>query len=279
VQALLDAGALCLGKVALDQFAAGLNGTRAPAGPPPNALDSRVIPGGSSSGSATAVATGVVTFAVGTDTAGSGHVPAGLQALVGVKPSVGMISTRGALCSTRCAWGAGDRTSCEADPQRPHSRCKPSLSLVAISSMQVRYLCHPRDRLPSASASRAGMVPACASLDCLSVFARTVSEGALAAAVMVRVSRFPADPTLAFQPTLDAAMWTQEKIPVREAFKVAVPAESLMAYEGPRGAAYAAHCKAAFASCVSRCARCGPGQRATALQSSACQHTCALTVA
>lgn len=95
VAALLDAGAICVGKTNMDQFAAGLNGTRSPYGVPKNATDARVIPGGSSSGSATAVAAGVVTFALGTDTAGSGRVPAGLQGLVGVKPTVGIISTQG----------------------------------------------------------------------------------------------------------------------------------------------------------------------------------------
>lgn len=95
VTALEAAGCICLGKVNMDQFAAGLNGTRSPYGVPKNAVDARVIPGGSSSGSAVAVATGVVTFALGTDTAGSGRVPAGLNGIVGMKPSVGMVSTLG----------------------------------------------------------------------------------------------------------------------------------------------------------------------------------------
>ena len=81
----------------MDQFAAGLNGTRSMYGVPFNAVDSKVIPGGSSSGSASAVASGCVSFALGTDTAGSGRVPAGLQGVVGIKPSVGMLSTVGAL--------------------------------------------------------------------------------------------------------------------------------------------------------------------------------------
>lgn len=86
-----------MGKVNMDQFAAGLNGTRTPYEVPKNALDARIIPGGSSSGSAVAVASGVVTFALGTDTAGSGRVPAGLNGIVGMKPSVGMLSTQGML--------------------------------------------------------------------------------------------------------------------------------------------------------------------------------------
>lgn len=102
VTALQDAGCICLGKVNMDQFAAGLNGTRTPHGIPKNARDSRVIPGGSSSGSAVAVATGAVTFALGTDTAGSGRVPAGLNGVVGMKPSVGLISTKGEVLPRQC---------------------------------------------------------------------------------------------------------------------------------------------------------------------------------
>lgn len=95
VQALTQAGCIYVGKTNMDQFAAGLNGTRSPYGVPRNALDERVIPGGSSSGSGVAVGSGAVTFALGTDTAGSGRVPAGLNGVVGVKPTVGMLSTKG----------------------------------------------------------------------------------------------------------------------------------------------------------------------------------------
>ena len=97
VQKLLDAGAALDGKTNLDQFACGLNGTRSPFGPVPNAFDPRFVSGGSSAGSAYAVATGQVDFALGTDTAGSGRVPAGLNNIVGIKPSKGLISTRGVL--------------------------------------------------------------------------------------------------------------------------------------------------------------------------------------
>ena len=95
VQKLLDAGASLLGKTNLDQFACGLNGTRSPYGAVPNAFDPAYVSGGSSSGSAYAVATGQVDFALGTDTAGSGRVPAGLNNIVGIKPSKGLVSTRG----------------------------------------------------------------------------------------------------------------------------------------------------------------------------------------
>jgi allophanate hydrolase len=97
VQRLLQAGASLLGKTNLDQFACGLNGTRSPYGAVPNAIDPTYVSGGSSSGSAYVVATGQVDFALGTDTAGSGRVPAGLNHIVGFKPSRGRISAAGVL--------------------------------------------------------------------------------------------------------------------------------------------------------------------------------------
>jgi len=125
VQALLDAGALPVGKTNLDQFATGLVGTRSPYGVPRNARDARYIPGGSSSGSASAVAAGLVAFALGTDTAGSGRVPACFQELVGYKPTRGLVST-------------------------------------------------------------SGVVPACRTLDCVTVFAPNVSDARLAARFMTK---------------------------------------------------------------------------------------------
>ncbi len=101
VQRLLEAGALPFGKTNLDQFATGLVGVRSPYGVPRNPFRSDVIPGGSSSGSAVAVATGLVSFALGTDTAGSGRVPAGLNNLVGLKPTRGAFSTRGVVPACR----------------------------------------------------------------------------------------------------------------------------------------------------------------------------------
>lgn len=97
VQLLLEAGASLAGKTNLDQFACGLNGTRSPYGAVPNAINPLYVSGGSSSGSAYAVATGQVDFALGTDTAGSGRVPAGLNNIVGLKPSRGLISARGVV--------------------------------------------------------------------------------------------------------------------------------------------------------------------------------------
>ena len=112
---LLAAGAVVVGKTNLDQFASGLVGTRSPYGTPRNPFDPRMVPGGSSSGSAIAVAQALVCFALGTDTAGSGRVPAGFTNTVGLKPTRGVISAH-------------------------------------------------------------GLVPACRSLDCVSIFARNVSD-------------------------------------------------------------------------------------------------------
>ena len=84
---LRAAGAIALGKTNLDQFATGLVGTRSPYGAVVNSFDSRYVSGGSSSGSASVVARGLVPFALGTDTAGSGRVPAGFNNIVGLKPT------------------------------------------------------------------------------------------------------------------------------------------------------------------------------------------------
>jgi allophanate hydrolase len=123
VARLRAAGALVVGKTNLDQFATGLVGVRSPYGVPRNTLVPGLVPGGSSSGSAVAVAAGLVPLALGTDTAGSGRVPAGLNGIVGLKPTLGAVPT-------------------------------------------------------------AGVVPACRSLDCVSVFARTVDDAYAALAVM-----------------------------------------------------------------------------------------------
>jgi len=101
VEHLLAAGALCVGKTNLDQFATGLNGTRSPYGSPRNAYNLAYVSGGSSSGSSVAVAAGLVPFALGTDTAGSGRVPAAFQYLIGFKPSKGRWSTLGLVPACR----------------------------------------------------------------------------------------------------------------------------------------------------------------------------------
>lgn len=123
VQQLVDAGAIVIGKVNLDQFATGLVGVRSPYGVPRNPFNADYIPGGSSSGSAVAVSSGLVSFALGTDTAGSGRVPAGFNNIVGLKPTPDLWSTE-------------------------------------------------------------GVVPACASLDCVSLFALSCSDAALVSDVV-----------------------------------------------------------------------------------------------
>ncbi|EHR50687.1 allophanate hydrolase [Saccharomonospora marina XMU15] len=97
VRRLLDAGAVLLGKTNLDQFATGLVGTRSPHGAVRNAWHPELISGGSSSGSAVVVALGIADFALGTDTAGSGRVPAALNGIVGVKPTLGVVPVDGVV--------------------------------------------------------------------------------------------------------------------------------------------------------------------------------------
>jgi allophanate hydrolase len=101
VARLREAGAIVIGKTNLDQFATGLVGVRSPYGVPRNPLDAKLIPGGSSSGSAVAVAAGVVPAALGTDTAGSGRIPALFNNIVGLKPSLGLVSTTGVVPACR----------------------------------------------------------------------------------------------------------------------------------------------------------------------------------
>lgn len=134
VRQLRDAGGIAVGKTNLDQFATGLVGTRTPYPIPRNALDPSLVPGGSSSGSAVAVAQGIVPFALGTDTAGSGRIPAGLNGIVGLKPSLGALSTRGVVpacrtldCVSIFAANLADAarvfdTACAYDSRDPYSR-------------------------------------------------------------------------------------------------------------------------------------------------------------
>ncbi|MCB8875375.1 allophanate hydrolase [Acidisoma silvae] len=101
VDKLVAAGAIVIGKTNLDQFATGLVGVRSPYGIPRNTFDPAMVPGGSSSGSAVSVAAGLVSFALGTDTAGSGRVPAAFNNLVGLKPTRGLISNTGMVPACR----------------------------------------------------------------------------------------------------------------------------------------------------------------------------------
>jgi allophanate hydrolase len=101
VERLVAAGAVLIGKTNLDQFATGLVGARSPYGAPRCVFNQAFVSGGSSSGSAVAVAAGLVAFSLGTDTAGSGRVPAAFNHLVGLKPSKGRWSTRGLVPACR----------------------------------------------------------------------------------------------------------------------------------------------------------------------------------
>lgn len=101
VARLRAAGAIVIGKTNLDQFATGLNGTRSPYGAPRSVFDPAYVSGGSSSGSAVAVASGLCTFALGTDTAGSGRVPAAFNNLVGIKPTPGLVPNTGVVPACR----------------------------------------------------------------------------------------------------------------------------------------------------------------------------------
>ncbi|MEM1191182.1 MAG: allophanate hydrolase [Pseudomonadota bacterium] len=123
VQRLIDAGAIPLGKSNMDQFATGLVGTRSPApwGPCKNAFDPAFISGGSSAGSAVAVALGLVSFSLGTDTAGSGRVPAMLNNIYGLKPSRGLLSMSGIVPACRTLDCPSIFALCAADAQRVFS--------------------------------------------------------------------------------------------------------------------------------------------------------------
>jgi allophanate hydrolase len=167
VEALERAGALIVGKTNLDQFATGLVGTRSPYGPVPNAFDPTLVSGGSSSGSAVAVALGLVHASLGTDTAGSGRVPAALNNIVGWKPTRGLLSTR-------------------------------------------------------------GVVPACRSFDCVSIFALTVDDAARVFAATAVHDRL--DPAARATP-LDA--------PFPHAFRFAIPRARDLEFFGDAAAAHA----------------------------------------
>ena len=145
VTRLRRAGAIPVGKTNLDQFATGLVGTRSPYGIPRNPLNAELVPGGSSSGSAVGVARGLVPFSLGTDTAGSGRVPAAMCGIVGLKPTVGRFPSRGIMpavrridCPTVFARSMADarlvgRIRAGYDPVDPYSkRPVPSKSAVRV---------------------------------------------------------------------------------------------------------------------------------------------------
>ena len=144
VARLRAAGAIIIGKTNLDQFATGLVGVRSPYGIPNNPMRGDLIPGGSSSGSAVAVSAGLVPLALGTDTAGSGRVPAMLNNIVGLKPSLGLISTTGVVpacrtldCVSVFSLGVDDAMTAlaamaGADGADPYSRNRPLAQISAF---------------------------------------------------------------------------------------------------------------------------------------------------
>ncbi|MBW4092879.1 MAG: allophanate hydrolase [Proteobacteria bacterium] len=161
VQRLLDAGAVLLGKTNLDQFATGLVGVRSPYGVPRNVFDAGLVPGGSSSGSGCVVAAGIVPFALGTDTAGSGRVPAAFGNIVGLKPTPGSVSAVGMVPACRSldtisvfagtvdAALAVQRVIAGFDPADPYARRPPAAPWrraalaegVRIATADVAHLC------------------------------------------------------------------------------------------------------------------------------------------
>ena len=178
VARLRAAGAIPVGKTNLDQFATGLVGVRSPYGVPLNAIDPEIVPGGSSSGSAVAVARGIVSFALGTDTAGSGRVPAALNNIVGLKPSLGALSATGVVPACRTldtisvfalsvpdAWTAF-RAACVFDPADAFSRALPAPPLgapppvltVAVPNGQSREFFGDTDQAASFEATLARLV-------------------------------------------------------------------------------------------------------------------------
>ncbi len=151
VERLIAAGAIPIGKTNLDQFATGLVGTRSPHGATPNAFDPAYISGGSSSGSAIAVAEGLVSFSLGTDTAGSGRVPAAFNNLVGIKPTRGLVSTSGVVpacrtldCVSVFALDIADAEAVMAvaagfDPANPYARPAPAAGEVGVWDGPFRF--------------------------------------------------------------------------------------------------------------------------------------------
>ena len=168
VQRLLDAWAILIGKTNMDQFATGLVGTRTPYGICSSVFNETYISGGSSSGSAVAVAKGLVSFSLGTDTAGSGRVPAAFNQLVGVKPTRGLVSAH-------------------------------------------------------------GLLPACRTLDCVSIFAETCADAAQVLSIAQGFDAKDAYSRVA-APGEGAAPWTSSR------FRFGVPTESSLEFFGDESA-------------------------------------------
>lgn len=200
VARLRAAGAICLGKTNLDQFATGLVGTRSPYGAVRSAIDPDLISGGSSSGSAVVVALGIADFALGTDTAGSGRVPAALNGIVGIKASLGLVPVDGVV------------------PACPSYDCltvfAPDLDLAATalrimsgpSQHDPASRAWPHDTVLAAPPAPRVAIPVAANLTALDPAFRPLWEDALASFAAAGVTLVPIDA----QPLLDAALLLYE---------------------------------------------------------------------
>ena len=174
VSRLVEAGGVVIGKTNLDQFATGLVGTRSPFGVVRNSLRPEYISGGSSSGSAVAVALGIVDFALGTDTAGSGRVPAAFNAIVGLKPTVGLIPTEGVVpaCRSYDSVSVFGRTIPEAQ--------LPLRIMTGVSPTDHRSRAWPADVKLASPASPVVAIPQDSDLTLLSPAARAAFADAVA---------------------------------------------------------------------------------------------------
>lgn len=252
VQRLLDAGALVLGKTNLDQFATGLVGTRSPHGAVRNALRPEKISGGSSSGSAVAVALGIADFALGTDTAGSGRVPAALNAIVGLKPTLGLVPTTGVVPAARSydAVTVFARTLTEAQqalavmigPDGSDPLCRTWPDDVRLCAPEHPRLAVPRaeDLTPLSPKARAafrtaverleatGAVATAVDVSPLLQAARLLYDGALVAERYAAVGEFIARDPSAADPTVAGIILAAAELP---AHALAADQERLDAYK------------------------------------------------
>ncbi|WP_280220477.1 allophanate hydrolase [Nocardia neocaledoniensis] len=226
VQRLVGAGALVLGKTNLDQFATGLVGTRSPYGAVRNAAHPELISGGSSSGSAVAVALGIADLAIGTDTAGSGRVPAALHGIVGIKASLGVIPAHGVVpaCADYDAVTVfaaeldlavtAARTMAGPDPRDPRSRAWPADVRLAASARPKVAIPRPEDLTPLSGAYRAAFTETVAALrdqgvavheidiSALLDAARLLYDGAIVAERYAAVGEFVDKGTPGLDPTV-----------------------------------------------------------------------------
>jgi len=213
VRRLREAGAIPIGKTNLDQFATGLVGTRSPYGIPRSVVDERYISGGSSSGSAVAVAAGLVSFSLGTDTAGSGRVPAAFNGIVGMKPTKGVIGTSGVVPACRSLDCVSIFSTTVAEAAEVLA-CARGLDEDDIFSRPVEPLCSPFGPLRIGVPSRAQ----------LEFFGDAEAAALFDAAVEKLVNQGHTAVEIDFEPFLQAARllysgpWVAERLAAIEPF-------------------------------------------------------------